>query len=1049
MELLGWDCVPYIPSCSSFLFPSLLWVCGFLLRCLLIRVDYSTPGFYFLRCDVANDLVETNRTIRELVRQKSKSQLPNAEWQICRQSKWATRRPHFSVDVRVYHHCLFGTRYDFLCANYTAFDQKTFICHFVSEVDCANSPKYFKRRNEALYKQATTTVPTTTTAATEQLPPTRRPQSTSRPGQARRRPYRPRRPEYDYYYDDDYEDNPEYYDDELPAHRSTTAAPPSSHAGNGRRRKHRRPVSAPSAALDQEDPQTEPDFKPRPSPSVYDRPRIPPKIRRPVPLSERDKYDYTTRKSPSGGASAVEEPTEDIHSRPKPQVRPAVHQDDDYYEDEYVQPARNPQSSFRVKNADPYPPSATDDTDIIRRPTMTGAGRPLRRNRPGGPSRRRPPDSSQYAPLPHEDEADEYDLPYDEPRRPVRPTNGRRKRPPQSSGRQEDYYRPTAQSTRQDPDYSQQRGGQSPRYGEEEDDEPVPAPRPAYISTAPGVSSTRHVYRKRIHQQPAAAIDEYAPSRSQASETTAYRRPAGQRKHAAPARQPATYFDEPSEETDYYDDELPEQNYKNRQAQSHRSTQVASGPFKQQVSPLLPPPSTKASTDVEDDEVILPQQRSGSGKRPFLPSRGGNPTLPRGLQPLGAKAPQQNSKASSSNDDSTKTKQSRVAQLTTPSNYHLQEEDDYEEEEEEEEHPRQRTAIHTGSSSDTSDTLTSMPASQSTYKSGGRIDSLSDSIEEELPRTVQSGNSEYNSKLKGDTQSRIPPSTAGNFRTKQATAADTGETDSRNRNFNNGKYKQNSQENIQENPLLRVPEASPSNPKTSPLLPNVQGESNTNRQQISQALKTPAIIREDDSSVPPSGVIKVTPPVAVYRTPVKTPIKPSVSPASRAPDLPARTNLADIDESEYDVTLNDALHPTLHPTRSGRGYLAGSASQSHITRAPYASLSLNVKDPGLVFVGTNTRDGHLAYLQQPGTMQYNTQQAGKRTPVTHYDDDATSHGNPSTHNEAELQYRRGIANHDSGHFLVIDDTLYNHERQRQIWTRQQRREPNVDYVTQY
>lgn len=874
-------------------------------------------------------------------------------------------------------------------------------------------------------------------------------------------------------------------------------------------------MSAPSAPLDQEDPQSEPDLKPRQSHSVYDRPRIPPKIRRPVPLNERDKYDYTTRKFPSGGAPGAEEPIEDTHSRPKPQVRPAVHQDEDYYEDEYVQPARNPQSSFRVKNADSYPPSATDERDIGRRPTMTGAGRPLRRNRPVGPSRRRPADSPQYAPLPHEDEADDYDLPYDEPRRPVRPTNGRRKRPPQGSGRQEDYYRPTAQSTRQDADYSQQMGGQSPTYGEEEDDEPVPAPRPAYISTAPGGSSTRQVYRKRVHPQPEAAPDEYTPTRSQASETMAYRRPAGQNKHAAPARQPATYSDEPSEETDYYDDELPQQNYKNRPAQSHRGSQVTSGPFKQPVSPLLPPSSTKATIDVQDDEVILPPQRSGNGKRPFLPSRGGNPTLPRGLQPLGAKAPQQTSKTVSSNDDNTKAKQSRVTQPVTTSSYHPKEEDDYEEDDDEEEDPRQRTVPRTGSSSDNFNAPTSRPAPQSSYKSGGRIDSLSDSITEELPRRAQSGNSEYHSKLNGDMHSGIPFSTAGNFRTKPASAANTGDTDSRNGNFNNGKYKQNPQENVQENPLLPVHGPSSSNAKTSSLLPNVQGNSNTNHQQISQPLKTPAKLIEDDSSVTPSGLTKMAPPVALSRTPVKTPIKPPASPPPRVPDLPAQTNLADIDESEYDVTLNDALHPTLHPTRSvatgivsfpqqptfqrvqvfktkiglpsssplssssssplspslsssssqhgvealsnnpsssltgGRGYLVGSASQSHITRAPYASLSVNVKDPGLVFVDTNTRDGHLAYLQQPGTVQYNTQQAGKRTPVTQYHDDVTPNGNPSTHTQAEVQYRRGIANHESGHFLVVDDTLYNNERQRQSWTQQQRREPSVDYVTQY
>lgn len=103
--------------------------------------------------------------------------------------------------LKVYHHCLFGTRYDFLCANFTAFDQKTFICHFVSEVDCANSKKYW-HRNDALYQVTTTTSTTTVAPVTapaarpairDRIPPRRRPP-------ARRRPY-------DYYADD-------YYDDE-------------------------------------------------------------------------------------------------------------------------------------------------------------------------------------------------------------------------------------------------------------------------------------------------------------------------------------------------------------------------------------------------------------------------------------------------------------------------------------------------------------------------------------------------------------------------------------------------------------------------------------------------------------------------------------------------------------------------------------------------------------------------------------------------------------------------------------------------------------------
>jgi len=108
-----------------------------------------------------------------------------------------------SLPPKVYHHCLFGTRYDFLCANFTAFDQKTFICHFVSEVDCANSKKYW-HRNDALY-QATTTTTTTTTTVAPVTAPTSRPAARDRIPPRRRPPAR-RRP-YDYYEED-------YYDDE-------------------------------------------------------------------------------------------------------------------------------------------------------------------------------------------------------------------------------------------------------------------------------------------------------------------------------------------------------------------------------------------------------------------------------------------------------------------------------------------------------------------------------------------------------------------------------------------------------------------------------------------------------------------------------------------------------------------------------------------------------------------------------------------------------------------------------------------------------------------
>ncbi|KAF2903758.1 hypothetical protein ILUMI_02416 [Ignelater luminosus] len=124
---------------------------------------------------------------------------------------------------QVYHHCLFGTRYDFLCANYTAFDQKTFICHFVSEVDCNNSRKYW-HRNDALYQAATTTTqkpipvvisPALTASARRPSPAVRRPKPSRR------------RPQYDYY-DEEYDDDDgreDYYEEPPPRRRRKRPRP--------------------------------------------------------------------------------------------------------------------------------------------------------------------------------------------------------------------------------------------------------------------------------------------------------------------------------------------------------------------------------------------------------------------------------------------------------------------------------------------------------------------------------------------------------------------------------------------------------------------------------------------------------------------------------------------------------------------------------------------------------------------------------------------------------------------------------------------------------
>uniref|UniRef100_A0A1I8P040 Chitin-binding type-2 domain-containing protein n=1 Tax=Stomoxys calcitrans TaxID=35570 RepID=A0A1I8P040_STOCA len=108
---------------------------------------------------------------------------------------------------QLYHHCVYGIRHDFLCANFTAFDQKTFICHFASDVDCEGSTKYWNR-NDALYMATTTTSTTTTTT---EPPPTQR-RRPVRPQRPLRRPGS-RRPIDDYYDEEEYDED--YYEERL------------------------------------------------------------------------------------------------------------------------------------------------------------------------------------------------------------------------------------------------------------------------------------------------------------------------------------------------------------------------------------------------------------------------------------------------------------------------------------------------------------------------------------------------------------------------------------------------------------------------------------------------------------------------------------------------------------------------------------------------------------------------------------------------------------------------------------------------------------------
>lgn len=104
-----------------------------------------------------------------------------------------------------------------------------------------------------------------------------------------------------------------------------------------------------------------------PATSVYSRPRAPPKIRRPVPLSEQDKYAYKATSTPATGNCAPLTELRRLFVSKQLRLRsfvvgearrrPADAAEDDYYEDEVedYRPIRRPlrrRPSYRDRDRD-------------------------------------------------------------------------------------------------------------------------------------------------------------------------------------------------------------------------------------------------------------------------------------------------------------------------------------------------------------------------------------------------------------------------------------------------------------------------------------------------------------------------------------------------------------------------------------------------------------------------------------------------------------------------------------------------------------------------
>ncbi|GLV39601.1 uncharacterized protein CBL_08333 [Carabus blaptoides fortunei] len=571
---------------------------------------------------------------------------------------------------QVYHHCLFGTRYDFLCANFTAFDQKTFICHFASEVDCINSPKYW-HRNDALYQAASTTTLSTTTAQVVVTPAPINRRPIAAVGGRRRRPLRRRRPQYEYYYDDEeYEtdrDRDDYYDDPPPR------------AGN-RRRNRPRPNRRPE--YDEYDEYPDERFERRGSGR-----RDEDRERRPYDRRGGDSDTrYETRRLSEGAKNKDRRFDDDENDRRSTDRRPQDNKkpndrrrpptdDDDYDRRSYDRP-RKPSRDRYDDDADVEPrrtsdrprksdgddrryrggkdPKVADDDDTARRPYE----RPRKQD---DDSRPRAKDTK----VAYDDKEERRT--YDRPRKPLDDDSNRRVRPksgdrsrgvdepkvksssassvydrPRASpvirrpvplAEREKFYKPTVTTkTAKDPLDEEE-------YYDEYEDEPKPVSKPTRKSSTESGERRGSFTRPRrpptSSRRPVDDVDEEVQrptlKRTQSRTQQERSRPeptrvaAGSKKHRVVE--------------DDYEDEYDEEDKPLSKEDSSKERERPG------VKESRDTPVTKIESNTQ--ESVARERDRGEQKkepivrivkRPFLPSRGGSPYVARGLQPVGSKA---------------------------------------------------------------------------------------------------------------------------------------------------------------------------------------------------------------------------------------------------------------------------------------------------------------------------------------------------------------------------------------------------------------------------
>lgn len=527
---------------------------------------------------------------------------------------------------QLYHHCIHGIRYDFLCANYTAFDQKTFICHFASEVDCKNSPKYWFR-NEKLYKATTTT----TQKPAPTLPTTAAPTTAAN----RARPFRPtvrrRRPQVDDYYDDEYDE--EYYE-ERPRRRKN-------------RPRNRRPIY-------EDDYEDEDRFERRPADRYRERDRD-----RDVDDEEyEDRRPYRPSKNRNRNRNQEDDRRYGYEERKRRPVdddrrRPALDDDRRPVEEERRSSPGDRRKSSTTKPVDDRRSFSGDE----RRRPAAGSRRPYNDDRrydyddeedeeysPRRPEKKSRPQKDVVTVKPSGSTI--YDKPRAAPRinRPV-PLNEKNKysygNPEPSKKKPSSTAAPVQES---EPEY----------YDEYEDDKSAPVVVDKRKATESAPSRGRVTYEDRRHSASSDVVyydDVIVPKDSLPQKPVPgnVKKPDGvERVNNRDNSELANRYNEKIRspqrvsKPDYDEDEPPVERPKSRQP---GPVKTSPNSFKNKKQPQSQPPplenrkvaAPQAPRDYEavnkPAEVSRPILRST--KRPFLPSRGGNPYAARGLQPVG------------------------------------------------------------------------------------------------------------------------------------------------------------------------------------------------------------------------------------------------------------------------------------------------------------------------------------------------------------------------------------------------------------------------------